>query len=905
MPRNKKAVKRFLGCAGFFQPFVPKYSTIVAPLHDMTKDNFSWDDSGWSVDYVKVFEAFKEALKDSATLYYPDYLLRWFLRGDASEFGVGIVLLQEFIDALGNAVMQPILFASKKFSEQARKWSTYAQEAFAMFFAFKSAEYYIRGKLFVYQGDHANLAWMERSTEAKVIRWRLYMQNFPMEYFQHISGSKNEVSDWQSRFEELCEVDISDFEHELSWVESDSVWNVCHNNVSPVITSPVSSVNAVTRSATRSSIPTEPVKTDTLLPFVPNTESPRLLDISDTVELSLVETPVASERMTRNDMLTEAHCGRAGHLGIRRTYALLNESFPGHGISLSQVREFKERCPVCQKTEDYMSVQLVPVTRHLKTSDPGKVVGMDYLTVCPDRFGNVGAHILRDHFTKLIYIHPTRNHDAESAALAIFLYCVIYGGFDILMTDPGSDYMSQAVEQVNKWFGIHHRVSLVDRHESNGVEGANKQALRHLSKLFMTERIKEEWSSPHNVGWASFIVNKYDVSESGYSPYDLTFGTHSRRRFDLPTNQLDSKQVHEYIRLLDNSLKSLTDSARRYQQDLAAKRVSKDRPQNCYQKGDLVLLRLPRDKPRPHKLHPIYLGPYKVLAQTKNDVEAQHMATGAIRSIYVADLKAFFGSHDEARQLASVDADQFLVTQISAYRGDPFIRSSMYFLVEYADGDILWIPWSLDIQNSEAYHLFCESVPALRPLLLPSAKVAKWCRDLRKTPIQRVNPHQKVLVDIRAFGSDWYATLTLPDKDTITFLAPCTYGSVSPNRRTIHLLCPLLQLDLLVDNVFVHLYGDVPPPDNHQLVDKALVNSHPSLLTTSTPVLPSPSDFEHLVGKTFYDTDARSTFTVTRISVTRTNDIVAYVRPTRHDGRSSRESERPYHVADVLDLVPV
>jgi hypothetical protein len=208
MPTSKKSVKRFLGSAGFFIPFVPNYSSIVAPLHDMSKDSFNWDPKTWKQDYVKVFEDFKDALKSSATLFYPDYDLDWVIRADASELGVGMVLFQVFINPDGTKVNQPLLFASKKFSEQARKWSTYAQEAFAMYFAFKTSEYYIRGKPFTYEGDHANLQWMERSTEGKVIRQRLYMQGFPFN-FNHVPGLDMGVADWQSRFEQLFEVDPS------------------------------------------------------------------------------------------------------------------------------------------------------------------------------------------------------------------------------------------------------------------------------------------------------------------------------------------------------------------------------------------------------------------------------------------------------------------------------------------------------------------------------------------------------------------------------------------------------------------------------------------------------------------------------------------------------------------------
>lgn len=76
-----------------------------------------------------------------------------------------------------------------------------------------------------------------------------------------------------------------------------------------------------------------------------------------------------------------AHKSRAGHLGLRRTYNSLNNMFPGHDISITQVTEYKELCPLCQMPEDYIFSQLVPIVRLPKTSNPGKVVGLDYLSI--------------------------------------------------------------------------------------------------------------------------------------------------------------------------------------------------------------------------------------------------------------------------------------------------------------------------------------------------------------------------------------------------------------------------------------------------------------------------------------------------------------------------------------------
>jgi hypothetical protein len=858
MPRSIKGAKQFLGSSGFFLPFVPNYSLVVAPLHDMTKLSFDWRPETWKVDYVEAFEKFKEALKTATTLFYPDYELDWILRADASELGVGIVLFQVHVSSEGNVVHQPILFASKKFSDQAKKWSTYAQESYAMYFAFKTCEYYIRGKPFTYEGDHANLQWMERSTEAKVIRQRLYMQQFPFT-FNHIPGKQNTVADWQSRFEALYLNDVpTEYEYDSSNVPSDNVWSCLHA---------ITNVNDA----------------------IPENDS------EDVPKLT----------QSRIEMLREAHVGRAGHLGIRRTYDTLNVRFPGHGIPISQVVTFKENCPVCQKTEDYMNVQLQPITRHLKTTDPGRVVGIDYLTVVLDKFGNNGAYVCRDHFTKFVYVLPVPSHDAENATSALFNYCVLYGAFDILMSDPGSELLSSAVSQLNSWFGIHHRVSLVDRHESNGVEGANKQLLRHLRKLFVEERIKDEWSSPKNVGWAVYLMNRYDRSESGFSPYELTFGTVTRRRFNFPDGILDQKQAHAYVRLLNESLKTLTSSAAAYQADLVHKRVGKEPSQNQYQPGDLVLFRLPRDKPLPHKLHPTFLGPYEVLSHDKNDVTVRHLASNKTSVLFVSDLKAFFGSREEARKLASIDADQYLVSAVTAYRGDSSERASMYFHVEYADGDKLWVPWSRDLQNTEAYHDFCSSVPALQPLVFTGDMAKKWTSNIKKSPITSVTSGSETLIDLRAFGYDWYSSLQLPDSDFHTYLVPATYGPLSKDKRSISLECALLKRQMRVDNLFVTLHGNSSRlPSRHTVVDATFLTRFPALLSQRPTSHANPTSYEYLVDRSFYDPDAKKTFHVTRIGVTKTRDIVAYVRPIRPDGRLAREDTRPYHVADVINMLP-
>ena len=114
---------------------MPNFSERTARLHDMTHKSFIWDKSTWKHDYERIFEDFKQLLLDAVTLYYPDYDKPWILRVDASDLGVGFVLLQ-----LHDDVLRPILFGSKKFSEQAMRWDTFNKEGYALYFGVKECE---------------------------------------------------------------------------------------------------------------------------------------------------------------------------------------------------------------------------------------------------------------------------------------------------------------------------------------------------------------------------------------------------------------------------------------------------------------------------------------------------------------------------------------------------------------------------------------------------------------------------------------------------------------------------------------------------------------------------------------------------------------------------------------------
>jgi hypothetical protein len=88
-PENAKSMQRFLGASMYFKPFIYNYSQKTSSLNDMIHKSFDWTKDNWTVDYESIFKAFKEDIRNSFTLYHPDFGLPWYLYVDASDRCVG------------------------------------------------------------------------------------------------------------------------------------------------------------------------------------------------------------------------------------------------------------------------------------------------------------------------------------------------------------------------------------------------------------------------------------------------------------------------------------------------------------------------------------------------------------------------------------------------------------------------------------------------------------------------------------------------------------------------------------------------------------------------------------------------------------------------------------------------
>lgn len=193
-PSTKTEIRSFLGMTGFYRDYIPNYAAIAAPLTDMTKKGKP-NKVVWTEPAIKAYEELKLLLTKKPILQLPDQTRPYVLRTDASECGIGAVLLQEH-----EGMLFPVMYASRKLSTAEKKYCTMEKECLAIVWAVKKFNIYLYGKEFTLQTDHQPLIYLNRAKyeNGRIMRWALFLQMYQF-VVQSIRGKENCAADFFSR----------------------------------------------------------------------------------------------------------------------------------------------------------------------------------------------------------------------------------------------------------------------------------------------------------------------------------------------------------------------------------------------------------------------------------------------------------------------------------------------------------------------------------------------------------------------------------------------------------------------------------------------------------------------------------------------------------------------------------
>jgi hypothetical protein len=192
-PTKPAEVRSFYGLVNFCRDFLPGLSQISAPLTDLTKKNVKFN---WTPECDTAFEEIKELVACSVELTVFDSKKPVTLQTDASDLGLGVVLLQPNEDG----VMVPVSTASRKLNKHEVNYPTHEKELLAIVWALKTLRHYVEGMPISIETDHSALRFIgtQATVSRRMARWIEELQQHDA-VIKYKSGKTNVLADLLSR----------------------------------------------------------------------------------------------------------------------------------------------------------------------------------------------------------------------------------------------------------------------------------------------------------------------------------------------------------------------------------------------------------------------------------------------------------------------------------------------------------------------------------------------------------------------------------------------------------------------------------------------------------------------------------------------------------------------------------
>jgi hypothetical protein len=184
---------------------VRNFSTIVAPLNDLTKEGVSFR---WGAAQDQAFHTLIDKLTYAPLLQLSDFGKTFELECDASGIGIGGVLLQEG---------KPVAYFSEKLSGPSVNYSTYDKELYALVRILETWQHYLWSKEFVIHSDHESLKHIRGQAKLNKChaKWVEFIETFSY-IIEHKKGKDNVIADALSRRYTM----LSQLDHKIFGLES-------------------------------------------------------------------------------------------------------------------------------------------------------------------------------------------------------------------------------------------------------------------------------------------------------------------------------------------------------------------------------------------------------------------------------------------------------------------------------------------------------------------------------------------------------------------------------------------------------------------------------------------------------------------------------------------------------------
>lgn len=487
-PSTSREVKRFLGTASWYRRFVPNFSTLVAPLTKLTSTSKKAPPFKWSSEADKAFNKIKEALISTPILSCPDYSQPFAVHCDASSFGIGAMLTQEF-----DGIEKPIAYMSKSLTGPQKNYSITERELLSIILAIEHWRCYLdNGKKFIIYTDHSALQWFLNldNPSGRLARWSIRLSAFNFE-IKHKRGKDHLIPDALSRSVPISLINFDSSQTQDVWYKS--IFDKCSEN--PTLT------------------PNYIIRNNKLFRY---TRTNSLLHGEyDWREVIPIE--------YRTPIITENHSNlTSAHFGIFKTYNRLKMKYFWPGM-YRDVSNFVSKCETClaYKHQNQLTIGLMGKPKYC--SRPFQCISIDLIGPLPtSRKLNKYIFVITCCFSKYCLIYPVRR--ATSAIIKHILENLVfmtYGIPETVILDNGPQFTSQEITDLFRTYNIP-KIHYTPKYcpQVNTVERYNKTIMTAIASFVGDDH--RNWDL--NIHKVQFAINSSVNESTRYTPAFLVFG---------------------------------------------------------------------------------------------------------------------------------------------------------------------------------------------------------------------------------------------------------------------------------------------------------------------------------------------------------------------------------------------
>ena len=516
VPRNVSQLKAFVGLLNYYGKFVPKLSTLLAPLHRLLQKATTWT---WGHDQQQAFDRVKQVLTSDRVLAHYDPSLPLILACDASPYGVGAVLSHRLPDG----TEKPVAFISRSLGPAEKKYSQLDKEGLAIIFGVRRLHQYLVGRRFTILSDHKPLQHLFKENtgipalaSARLQRWALILgaYSYTIEYKP---GPDHANADVLSRLPlPQCATEVPIPGENLlalsmleslpvtakeikSWTEKDPV---------------LSRVRRMLATGWKYCSDAE------LKPYQQRRTELSLHDGCVLWGSRVVIPPPGRERI-----LNELH---GGHPGISRMKSLARcfAWWPG----LDNALEVKvQLCDSCQRTRKLPPV--APIQPWEWPERPWSRVHIDYA-------GPLLGHmflVVVDAHSKWMDVRAVRKATTSTTLTKLRSIFAIHGIPELLVSDNGSVFTSAEFNDFVKGNGIRHMTSTPYHPSTNGLAERAVQTFKAYMRKAPDAQLRD------NLSQFLFQYRITPHTTTGVSPAELLLNRRPRSKLDLAVPDLTQK----------------------------------------------------------------------------------------------------------------------------------------------------------------------------------------------------------------------------------------------------------------------------------------------------------------------------------------------------------------------------